>query len=96
LRVYRTQSRSRSGSPGKVFDDDKLMDETYAFAERLASGPGIAIRLTKQSVYQCLCMDFLTALESITGPMGIAARTEDHCEAVDAFKAKRPPQFKGY
>jgi hypothetical protein len=40
-------------------------------------------------------MDFLVALESITGPMGVAASTEDHREAVAAFKAKRPPQFKG-
>jgi enoyl-CoA hydratase/carnithine racemase len=79
-----------------VFDDEKLMDETYAFAERLAQGPSIAIRLTKQAVYQCLRMDFLMALESITGPMGVAASTEDHREAVAAFKAKRPPQFKGY
>jgi len=40
-------------------------------------------------------MDFLTILESITGPMGVAASTEDHREAVAAFKVKRPPQFKG-
>jgi 2-(1,2-epoxy-1,2-dihydrophenyl)acetyl-CoA isomerase len=90
------EEAERIGLLSKVFDDDKLMDETYAFAERLANGPSIAIRLTKQAVYQCLRMDFLTALESITGPMGVAASTEDHREAVAAFKAKRPPQFKGY
>ena len=84
------------GLLSKVFDDEKLMDVTYAFAERLTNGPSIAIRLTKQAVYQCLRMDFLTALESITGPMGVAASTEDHREAVAAFKAKRQPQFKGY
>jgi Enoyl-CoA hydratase/isomerase len=89
------EEAERIGLLSKVFDDDKLMDETYAFAERLANGPSIAIRLTKQAVYQCLRMDFLTALESITGPMGVAASTEDHREAVAAFKAKRPPQFKG-
>jgi len=90
------EEAERIGLLSKVFDDDKLMDETYAFAERLANGPSIAIRLTKQAVYQCLRMDFLTALESITNPMGVAASTEDHREAVAAFKAKRPPQFKGY
>jgi len=41
-------------------------------------------------------MDFLASLEAITGPMGVAASTEDHRKAVAAFKAKRPPVFKGY
>src|SRR6266568_1047360 len=90
------EEAERIGLLSKVFDDEKLMHETYAFAERLANGPSIAIRLTKQAVYQCLRMDFLTALESITNPMGVGASTEDHREAVAAFKAKRPPQFKGY
>jgi 2-(1,2-epoxy-1,2-dihydrophenyl)acetyl-CoA isomerase len=90
------EEAERLGLVSKVVDDEKLMDATYAFAERLAQGPSVAIRLTKQIVYQCLRMDFLTALESITGPMSIAASTEDHHEAVQAFKEKRPPTFKGY
>jgi 2-(1,2-epoxy-1,2-dihydrophenyl)acetyl-CoA isomerase len=55
------EEAERIGLLSKVFDDEKLMDETYAFAERLAHGPSIAIRLTKQAVYQCLRMDFLNA-----------------------------------
>jgi 2-(1,2-epoxy-1,2-dihydrophenyl)acetyl-CoA isomerase len=86
----------RIGLISKIFADDKLMDETYAFAERLASGPSVAIRLTKQVVYQSLRMDFLTALEAITGPMGVAANTEDHREAVAAFLEKRRPTFQGF
>ena len=92
---FSAEEAERLGLVSKVYDDDKLMDATYAFAERLANGPSIAIRLTKQAVYQCLRMDFLTALEAITGSMGVAASTADHREAVAAFKAKRPPQFKG-
>ncbi len=34
----------RIGLLSKIFDDEKLMDETYAFAERLANGPSVAIR----------------------------------------------------
>jgi 2-(1,2-epoxy-1,2-dihydrophenyl)acetyl-CoA isomerase len=90
------EEAERIGLVSKVCDDDKLMDETHAFAERLANGPSIAIRLTKQAVYQCLRMDFLASLEAITGSMGVAASTADHREAVAAFKAKRPPEFKGY
>ena len=79
----------------KVFDDDQLMEATYAPAERLANGPSVAIRLMKQAVYQCLRMDFLSALDAVTGPMSVAYNTEDHHEAVAAFLEKRPPHFEG-
>ena len=89
------EEAERIGLVSKVFDDDKLMEETYAFAERLANGPSVAIRLMKQAVYQFLHTDFLSSLEAVTGPMGVAASTEDHREATAAFFEKRTPTFKG-
>ncbi|MEE8304035.1 MAG: enoyl-CoA hydratase-related protein, partial [Candidatus Tectomicrobia bacterium] len=89
------EEAERIGLISKVFDDDELMDETYAFAERLANGPSIAIRLMKQAVYQFLRTDFLTSLEAVTAPIGVAYGTEDHREAVAAFMEKRQPTFKG-
>lgn len=90
------EEAERIGLISKVFDEDQLMAETYAFAKRLANGPSVAVRLMKQAVYQSLRTDFLTALEAITGPMGVAYSTEDHREAVAAFMEKRPPTFKGH
>jgi 2-(1,2-epoxy-1,2-dihydrophenyl)acetyl-CoA isomerase len=89
------EEAERIGLVSKVFDDDNLMAETYAFAERLANGPSVAIRLMKRAVYQFLHTDFLSSLEAVTGPMGVAASTEDHREATAAFFEKRPPTFKG-
>jgi 2-(1,2-epoxy-1,2-dihydrophenyl)acetyl-CoA isomerase len=86
----------RIGLVSKVFDDEKLMEETYTFAKRLAKGPSVAIRLTKQAVYQFLHSDFLSSLEAVTGFIGVAASTEDHLEAATAFHEKRTPQFKGF
>ena len=51
--------------------------------------------LTKRAVYQALRSDLMSSLESVTGPMGVAASTEDHIEASKAFVEKRQPQFKG-
>jgi 2-(1,2-epoxy-1,2-dihydrophenyl)acetyl-CoA isomerase len=89
------EEAERIGLVSKVFDDDHLMAETYAFAERLANGPSVAIRLMKRAVYQFLHTDFLSSLEAVTGPMGVAASTEDHREATAAFFEKRTPTFKG-
>jgi len=89
------EEAERIGLVSKVFDDDKLMAEMYAFAERLASGPSVAIRLMKRAVYQFLHTAFLSSLEAVTGPMGVAASTEDHREATAAFFEKRTPTFKG-
>ena len=89
------EEAERIGLVSKVYEDAQLMEATYALAERLAKGPSIAIRLTKQVVYQSLRMDFLTALEAMTGPMGVVSSTADHREAVAAFKEKRPPLFQG-
>lgn len=89
------EEAERIGLVSKVFDDDQLMAETLALAERLANGPSVALRLMKQAVYQFLHADFVPSLEAVTGPMGVAASTADHQEAAAAFFEKRPPVFKG-
>lgn len=92
---FSAEEAERLGIVSRVCDDDKLLDDTYALARRLADGPSVAIRLTKQVVYQSLRMDFLSALEAVTGPMGVVANTVDHREAVAAFLEKRQPTFTG-
>lgn len=89
------EEAERIGLVSKVFDDDQLMAGVQELAERLASGPTIAIRLMKQAVYRSLRMDFLSALDNVAGPMGVAFNTADHREAVRAFAEKRPPRFEG-
>jgi len=74
---------------------EKLKDETFQFALKLAHGPGKAYGKIKKLVDR----SFTTSLEDIleqerlTQPLMV--QTEDHQEGVAAFKEKRKPVFKG-
>ena len=85
----------RIGLVNRVFPDDQLMAKTYEFAERVAKGAPLAIRLTKRILYQGLDCDLKTALHLAASNMPVVRTSEDHQEAVSAFKEKREPQFKG-
>jgi 2-(1,2-epoxy-1,2-dihydrophenyl)acetyl-CoA isomerase len=85
----------RIGLVNRVYDDDKLMDETLAFAARLAAGPPIQQRLIKKLVYQSLRTDLRTSLELVSSHMAVVQSTDDYREAVQAYKEKRKPKFEG-
>lgn len=85
----------RIGLVNRVYDDDKLMAETAAFAARLAAGPSIQQRLIKKLVYQSLRTDLRTSLELVSSHMAVVQSTDDYREAIQAYKEKRAPKFKG-
>jgi 2-(1,2-epoxy-1,2-dihydrophenyl)acetyl-CoA isomerase len=74
----------RIGMVNKVFPDDKLMEETYKFARRLADGPTKVIQLIKRAVYQSSRVDLRTALDLISSHMGVIRTTRDSQEAMKA------------
>ncbi|GAV24511.1 enoyl-CoA hydratase [Carboxydothermus islandicus] len=81
------------GLVNRVYPDDKLLEETYKFAERLVKGPEVAIRMIKRAVYQGLRMDLRAALDLISSHFAIAQFTDDHREGLNAIKERRPPVF---
>jgi enoyl-CoA hydratase/carnithine racemase len=83
------------GLVNRVFDDEKLMEETGRFALRLASGPPLQQRLIKKLVYQSLRTDLKTSLDVVSSHMGIVQATQDYKEAILAYKEKRTPKFEG-
>ena len=79
----------------EVVADAELMPRTWEFAERLATGPPIAIRITKRMMYKQLSMSLDNALEDAAVATLVANYTDDVKEGIAAFHAKRKPQFKG-
>lgn len=71
----------RIGLVSRVCDDDALLDETHAFAARLAAAAPIATRMIKRAVYQGLRSDLRTSLDLISSHMGIVATSLDVAEA---------------
>jgi 2-(1,2-epoxy-1,2-dihydrophenyl)acetyl-CoA isomerase len=93
---FTAEAAMQMGLVNRIYPPDQLMDEVYAFAGRLASGPSVAIRITKRAVYQGLKMDLRSHLDLLSSHMGFIRQTEDHREGARAFVEKRAPRFVGH
>jgi enoyl-CoA hydratase/carnithine racemase len=85
----------RIGLVNKVFVDEELMAKTYEFARRVADGAPLAVQLIKRLVRVGQDMDLTAGLELAAASLPIVRSSEDHLEAVAAFKEKRQPNFLG-
>lgn len=78
-----------------IHDEDALDAEASALATRLAEGPTRAFGLGKAMLNRGMDCDFATYLEIEATAEAHIMQTEDHHEAVAAFKEKRQPRFCG-
>ena len=85
----------RIGIVNHIYDDDRLMEETMALAQRLAGGPPVAVAMIKRALYQSANCDLRTALDLISSHMAVVQSTGDSQEAYRAFVEKRTPIFEG-
>lgn len=85
----------RIGLVNRLVPEKDLMNETRAFAAKIAKGPPIAIKLSRRSIYRAQQMDLVQTLDYESYALGICFQTEDLQEGVQAFLEKREPHYKG-
>ena len=74
---YSSAEALAMGMVNHVYDDDKLLDETYALADRLAAAPPVAVGMIKRALYQSVDTDLRTSLDLVSSHMGIIRSTPD-------------------
>jgi 2-(1,2-epoxy-1,2-dihydrophenyl)acetyl-CoA isomerase len=83
------------GLVNRVADDAALLETTMAMARRIAAMPRITLGYAKKNLFAAETGDFASVLELEAFHQARCSQTEDHREAVQAFKEKRRPVFKG-
>lgn len=79
----------------KVFPDGELMNGAMELAKRMAQMPTRGIGLTKKALNYSLGNTLDEQLAVERDLQGMAGRTSDNTEGINAFLEKRKPVFKG-
>ena len=85
----------KMGLISRVFPDAELMSGTYEFARRVADAPPLSVQLVKRVMRLGLDSSLEVALDLAAANLPIVRTSEDHKEALSAFKEKRPGTFNG-
>ena len=77
----------------EVVERGLLVDRALALAAELASGPQVAMRLLKRSIYAAAELPFARALEDIALRTAISDHHPDAREGGQSFRERRTPVF---
>jgi 2-(1,2-epoxy-1,2-dihydrophenyl)acetyl-CoA isomerase len=89
----RADEALRLGLVDGVVPHGDLLDEAFAVASRLASGAGVALRLTKRLLAESFDVDHATAVDREFTAQALCFASDDAREGLAAFIQKRPPSF---
>ena len=78
-----------------VVPRDELLDAAYGYARRITANAPLAVRATKQSVWEGLGMNLREAYRNEAAISSAIFATEDAKEGPRAFAEKRPPRWQG-
>lgn len=83
------------GIVNRVVEDAELRSATMDIARRIADMPQVAVAAIKRNLFSAETDSFATTLDQEAFNQARCSQTDDHREAVAAFKEKRKPVFKG-
>lgn len=83
------------GLLNRVFPDSEFRDGVASYAHQIASAAPVSMRFIKRLVYQGLKTDLATHFDALSSHIALVRTSNDHREAVAAFKEKREPKFTG-
>jgi enoyl-CoA hydratase/carnithine racemase len=85
----------RYGLVNRVVPHADLLPTAQAWASRMATGPTLAISMTKRLVNNEWSMDLASALESEAQAQALLLMGDDHHRFYEAFTAGNTPRFTG-
>lgn len=83
------------GLVNRVVPADRLRDETYALAGRIAEASSFTVSIGKQAFYTQIDLDQPKAYAYAKEAMSVNAMAEDAQEGIGAFLEKRAPCWRG-
>jgi enoyl-CoA hydratase/carnithine racemase len=82
------------GLVNSVFETETFREDAFAYAERLANGPTVALSRMKRNINRGGLQGLRESLALEAEHMVASFQTEDAREAIRAFAEKRQPDFK--
>lgn len=93
--IIDAQEAEDIGLVNEVVPEESLESATSEMAERIATGPPVAIQLAKQSIYENARTNLDDALDREALAQLFCTATEDFEEGIAAFKSGEDPVFEG-
>ncbi|MCI8415677.1 MAG: enoyl-CoA hydratase/isomerase family protein [Ruminiclostridium sp.] len=90
------QEAYRIGLANHVVPREKLMEECFAMAERIASKASFAVSMAKSAVNLSMGVDMTSGCTREMDLLGLLFATEDKTEGMTAFLERRKPEFKEF
>jgi len=83
------------GLLNRMVPAEELMPATMEMAREIASGPPVAIGVSKRMLYEVPHVDMATHWQMNNYALEYCFGTDDREEGIRSFLEKRPPQFQG-
>ena len=94
-KLYNSSEALAMGLVSSIFEHESLEEQTAKIVDMISANAPAAVQFTKTAMKRAMKDDIDSHLNLMSAYQGIAQRTEDHFEAIEAFMNKRPSEFKG-